>query len=597
MKKIILSVLFFSCFFGQFEVVEASSLRMFAEQWKNWVRERAPEKKATRLTTGSRRMRFPAPKTTIEQTKDRLFNTTKTKTWSRQRYIEEDASIYLSRSELGVVVTPIEPEASILIIDDEIYPIFKISAQNNNNLRSTQAPENLYLTRLKFQIFNNSGIASDPTRFSLVVNGKDFDFDEDGTASVDFINERITAKNPSEIDISFRVKDPEDTPNVNGALRFRIIEAEGVREGLFDEVRTRISGKSISQYHSFQPISKSSDEEQIVGNSISIFGKTLVSNEEAYVLSLNFAANFDDLSLDQIILSDTVSNGKVDSLISKITAFNSKTGKVLGSSKFTNSRAKFKFLPSIKIERGDSFKLAFEVHIAKNVNENTEFKLDILPSDVRVRSLSSGRDLGSSNKYFSFNSESFSIAKSVFSVGTSDQQPENWAASGNGHERAYRFFITNPGDKSISLARISMDVNLGGLAFAGSRVASRFDLREIQGNREASASAFTPTLSGNTKVIFDAKSEFLISRNSTTEFTLKLQLVDIDGYSDNDYIAVKLLDDSTLSTGSLANVKASGVNFIWSDHSSSPHSTSTTDWLSGYLVPGLPTNVQVNKRQ
>jgi hypothetical protein len=596
MKKLILSVLFCSLFFTQFDVAEASSLRLFAEQWKNWIRERAPEKKTTRLTT-IRTRRASKPATVAEQTKTKLFNTTKTTTGVRQRYIIEDSSAYLSRSELNVVVTPVEPDKSILKIDNEKHLVFRISAQNNNNLRSTQAPETLYLTRLKFQIFNNTGIASDPTKFSLVVNEKDFDFDKDGTALVDFINERITANNPSEINVSFKVKDPEDTPNVDGALRFRIIGVEGVREGLFDEVRTRISGKSISQYHSFKPIAVSSGKEKISGSSINIWGKTLVAGSEDYVLNLNFGANFDDLSLEQITLSDTLSNGKVDSLISKVTAVNGTTGEILGTTRFTNSQARFKFLPAIKINRGDNFKLAFKVRIAENVNQNAEFKLDVLPSDVRVRSLSSGRDLGSSSKYFSFNSDTFSIAQSVFKVGASAQQPENFAASGNGLERTYRFFMTNPGKKEISLARISMNVDLGGLAFAGSRVASRFDLREIRDNQESSASAFTPTVVDSRKVVFNANSEFLVSRNSTTEFILKLQLVDLGGDSKNDYVAVQILDDSTLNTGSLANVRASGANFIWSDHSSSPHSTSTTDWISGYLVPGLPTGVIINKRK
>jgi len=597
MKKIILSVLICTLFTPQFvNTAEASSLRMFAEQWKKWIREKAPEKKEFRINTGRRRS-FPVPTTTAEKTKDRLFNTTKAPGWVRQRYIIEDSNAYLSRSELTIVMTPIEPVGSISTIDSQTYPVFKISAQNNNNLRSTQAPETLYLTRLKFQVFDNNGIASDPTRFSLVVNDQLFDIDKDGTVSVDFINERITARNSKEIDVSFRVKDPEDTPNVDGALRFRVLEAEAVREGLFDAVRTKISGKSISQYHSFRPVLSTATDQQIAGsNVIKIWGKTLVAGAEDYVLNLNFGANFDDLSLEQIVLSDSLSNGKIDSLTSKVTAVNSRTGEILGTSKFTGSRARFKFLPAIRINRGDDFEIAFKVLVAENASQSTKFKLDLLPSDVRVRSISSGSDLNSTDKYFSFNSDTFSIARSVFNVATSATQPENWAASGSALERVYRFSVTNPGDRSISLARVSMDVNIGGLAFAGSKVASRFDLREIRGDREASASAFTPTLVGD-KIVFDAKSEFLISRNSTTEFALKLQLVDLAGDSKNDYVAVKILDDSTLTSGSLATVQATGANFIWSDHAASPHSISTTDWHSGYLVPGLPTNTQVNKRQ
>ncbi len=596
MRKIILSVLICSFLVPNVAPVEASSLRMFAEKWKKWIREKAPKEKKIRLRAGRRRS-FPKPTTVAEKTKDRLFKTTKAPGWVRQRYIKEDSNAYLSRSELRIVVTPIAPGAPISTIDDQTYPIFKISAQNNNKLRSTQSPETLYLTRLKFQVFENSGIAADPERFSLVVNGQSFDIEDNGNVWIDFINERVTYRNAREIDVSFRVKDPEDTPNVDGALRFRVIEAEAVREGFYDKVRTRLAGKTLSQYHSFKPVLTETGSQQIAGKSTRIWGKTLVAGSEDYVLNLNFGASFDDLSLEQIVLSDDLSEGKIDSLTSEITAVNGRTGEVLGTSRFTNSRAKFKFLPSIRINRGDDFEIAFKIRIAENVNQNAEFKLDVLPSDVRVRSISSGRDLSSTDKYFSFNSEVFSIAKSIFKIGVSEQQPENWAASGSAHERVYRFFITNPGQRSISLARVSMDVNLGGLAFAGAKVASRFDLREIRGEREASASAFTPTLVGSRTVVFDAKSEFLISRNSTTELALKLQLVDLAGDSEDDYIAIKILADVTLETGSLATVRTSGANFIWSDHSSSQHSTSTIDWLSGYLVPGLPTNTTVNKRK
>ncbi len=116
--------------------------------------------------------------------------------------------------------------------------------------------------------------------------------------------------------------------------------------------------------------------------------------------------------------------------------------------------------------------------------------------------------------------------------------------------------------------------------------------RSHQGHEFSSSDFSTQFLGGNT-VRFDAKNEIYIPAHSTQEFALRVALKNT---GTNRYIGVKVLGDSSLNRGTLSNLKSSGANFIWSDHSGAPHVPGSGDWLSGYLFPGLPTQTLVNKQ-
>jgi len=59
---------------------------------------------------------------------------------------------------------------------------------------------------------------------------------------------------------------------------------------------------------------------------------------------------------------------------------------------------------------------------------------------------------------------------------------------------------------------------------------------------------------------------------------------------DGDSVSFVVEADSSYKKDTLANVRASGANFIWSDHSGRPHTSTSSDWLTGYQMRGLPTN-------
>ena len=124
--------------------------------------------------------------------------------------------------------------------------------------------------------------------------------------------------------------------------------------------------------------------------------------------------------------------------------------------------------------------------------------------------------------------------------------------------------------------------------------ASDVALVRINGSQQYAESA-NITAFGN-KITFDFPTEFYLSRNNAVQFGLQLKLNDVSGNNDSDSIAVKILGDGVYTNGTLSSVRSSGANFIWSDTSARMHSTTTSDWFSGYLVSGLPSNTVVVKR-
>lgn len=58
----------------------------------------------------------------------------------------------------------------------------------------------------------------------------------------------------------------------------------------------------------------------------------------------------------------------------------------------------------------------------------------------------------------------------------------------------------------------------------------------------------------------------------------------------NDFISVRIIEDSAMDAGALAAVAGNTPNVAWSDLSGAPHSALTTDWFNGFKVPGLDTD-------
>ena len=157
-------------------------------------------------------------------------------------------------------------------------------------------------------------------------------------------------------------------------------------------------------------------------------------------------------------------------------------------------------------------------------------------------------------------------------------------------EQLFRFKVLNPGDREISVGRVSMQLTLSGVEFGGGLDVGKVQLKELVNGREINGVRFNTTSAGGDTVVFDAVGEVFLGKRSEREFVLKAVLDDLPGDPDGDFVTVKILGDTVAQAGTFEQVRGGGANFIWSDHSGRPHTTSSSDWRNGRSVFGLPSN-------
>jgi len=302
------------------------------------------------------------------------------------------------------------------------------------------------------------------------------------------------------------------------------------------------------------------------------------------------------LSIREVVLRNTLTGSDIDSFIDSVRAIDLSTGKIVATGRFSNGAATLRLSPRVFVGRNQQARLAFEVTVSDpvpNSSLDARFELDIAPADLLVESKTNGRPLPDANKNFSIDSEVFAVSQGKMTIAATGQQ-RSFAVNTNHPETVFRF-IVNGGPQSVSLGRVSLDAYLGGLEFGGGTLdASDVQLVRIHGSQQEDEPV-NITASGN-KITLDFPTEFYIYKNDSVEFGLQLQLDNLPGNNDSDLVSMRLLGDSTHSQGTLASVRSAGSNFIWSDTSARMHSVTTLDWVSGYLVSGLPSNSTVVKR-
>lgn len=579
MKKIYVVLLLL----GMFGIMPTVSAEFdFASAWKQWVQVRQSAFGGTAYTS---------PKSTNQETVKTTISSSSRNSLSylRSRSIQ---------SSVKALVTPIRPTESVHTITSAPIQIFKIGVQNTTAKTSTTFIESMLLDEATFRLYSNSGIAEDVKNIELQIAGETVDFDADGRVTVQFHNTRISRGDSVEFDVSIRIKDPSTTPHIPGTLRLRLDRMTAIGESSQKVIRVQVQGTPNSSQIVFDPVSTiTGGDSSISGNTVvHISGGTLSAGEEAYVLAANFTANYDDLSVREITLRNTLTGSDIDSFIDHISAVNLQTGKVVATGRFSNGSVKLRLSPSIFVGRNQQARIGFELLVRDPIPSSSldkRFQLDVYPSDVFVESKTTGRELLDSNKMFSLDSQPFSVSQGNMSIASTGKQ-YSFAVGTNDPETVFRFRVQG-GSSDISLGRISFGAYPSGCVFGGGTLdASDVELVRINGFQEY-AEPVNILASGN-KITLDFPTEFYISRNNSVEFGLRLKLDDVSGNNDSDSIAIKIMGDSIYSSGSLSSVRATGSNFIWSDTSARMHSVSTTDWNSGYLVSGIPSNTVVVKR-
>lgn len=528
-------------------------------------------------------------------------------TLREQQYRQQKTLFYTqhiqNQKQVAVRVRALKQKQSQQAIDNTIEKAFVIHIYHRSLGDDRILQEAVLLDQIEFQMFSQSGIAKDPEDFELVVNGeKGYGFDDDGRLNLQFQNARIAKGEDIELNIGVRVRNPEMTASDKGSFRLRVLNAKAVTESKGTSVPLSLTGSTITDFIAYDPVTKTSGNPVFSSRDTNIYGKTLSAGSKANVLALNFEAYYDDMEVESVILRDTLSRGTIDSFARRIVAKSSVTGKTVGSARFVHGAARIQFKNPLKVDRGgDRHQVVFEIEIDDKVNTKyNQFKLSVDPRDIEVYGRGSGKDLPDSAKNMRVDADIFEVVQSGgdMYVTPSEVQPETLAIIDTRPTQVFKFQIHNQEFKELSVARVSLDVRLSGLAFPDGRSVDDFELRQQYQNRDIRSVTFTPSLSGNDTVHFDADREIYIGRNSHADFVLKVKMENEGPHSEFDSVAVSVLGDgSDISKGTLEEVRSANANFIWSDHSGAPHIDGSDDWLSGRLIDGLPTNFKVINRE
>ena len=478
---------------------------------------------------------------------------------------------------------------------DEPIDVFEIGIRNDFGSRNT-VPEVLLVRNMEFEIIDREGAFLDFSDFKLRINGEVFRFNTSGGLHVtQSQGNRVTRGDSLNFDVDLLIEDVGTLPNMYGGLRVKLTGLDVIREQGFNSVQSRYVGSTTSQFLSLQPYSRNSGNSVLSGQPVNIYGKTLAAGSSELVLALGLESVDDDLQIRDLTVRESLSNGAIDGWASSLQMIDNTTGSVLDTAYFSGGKASFSLNPPFTIYRNQRKSIAFRLNLRDNISINTSsnaFKLDLAPQDIDVYSLSTGNALSLANKTINTDSEIFAIsAGGAVSIVNSGSQP-SLAITSNPNP-VYRFTVNNPSSDYISLARITADLYLGGgLVFPGGISPDDFAISDYaNGTDYIIGSTITPVSSS--RIRFDFGSEYLISPGSSKTFSIHSALEDNGGGTPA--ATAQIPSDSTLYRGTLNSVRSTGVNFIWSDHSASPHTSGSNDWNSGYKIQGLPTSAYVNR--
>ncbi len=590
MKKLITLGIIFAFFLALIPQAEALSDSKSVPYWKSWVKSyktgryersqrRVPRriKRDSRRSTSSRGYRY-----------NRLYRDRSSSLYLRSRQSQSQRAELLSIN-INSIKNPV-----IQTINQDPVPIFEISFSHGRKASPLELPKALLIQKITFDIIDNTGLVSDFSNFQLEINNQKINFAPNGTLGMKLANARISHGENLDLKININIEDPESISHIPGGLRVRLKDIEAVTDSEYKNVRTLLRGNKISHFITWDPVPYTTGgDSTIVGESTKVDRRILMTGEKAFVLSLDLEAFYDDLFIEEITVTDSLSGNAIDTWSYKLRAIDLSNGETLGKSRFLSGKARFRFRPAIFIERKKNRRIGFEIYLNDRINishQNPQFELDVLPSNLHARGLGSGRELSITDKYFTSDSKDFLVANSKIHVKPLTRQPEYLLSNGR-LATVYHFKIQNLGSENTSIGRISANVWLNGVVYPGGISADDFELKLMNNGRVSyGESKFTASIANGTKVIFDTLDEVKIFRNSEQEFALFVALENNDNQTRDDAIHVKLLEDSTFSLGTLSALRSQEQNFIWSDLSARPHSTGTADFLSGYMVSGLPTS-------
>ena len=497
-----------------------------------------------------------------------------------------------TQSRARVRVRPLSPRQNVLTVDDTPIEIFELGFSNQNSSSRQRYYAPILINRVKFSLIDNTGIAEKYTNLSLSVNGEAFRFDTDGSVTLNLNNLRLASGEDTSVRVALQFADPNNVPHIPGSLRVRVDGVTGVNEGGRETFAVPVIGTTVSELIGFDPIPQATGTPVFLGDGQTrIFGKMLSVGDEAYVMAVEFNAAFDDLLIEKLTLVDALSNTTLGSFVDRISAIDLDTGAVLATSRFNGSTARFIFPTDILVLRNSAKKIGFKISIADRIYASqlgTEFRLNLLPSDVTVRSRSNGNSLADSNKSFSIENETFTVSNGSVQVSISNSARDRDPVITGKKATQLVFSLINGSNQNIQVARLNFDIGLQNLAFPGGISTDDFDisLTNSRGTTNNQVLSTTKTLTGN-GVIFDFDQPVNVNRDSNRHLALLIAVEDDGAIANSDSISMSLNGDGSRETGTLDQLEANGANFIWSDTLSRIGNQKNPTWFNGFQVSGI----------
>lgn len=591
-------VLLLASSFAVSQPAQASS-SSYWDYYRNYYSGENARMGGSRYRVPSYRSRSAAPRSTTSSS--RYGRTSNYRTYSTKRTSTQSAKT------LKTIVTPIALRQDINSITSQRVDLFNIGLsypRGTSNTFSSAASVN----NMQFQIVDNSGVVSDFSDFDLVIENQNFEFERNGYITLQFNNLRLARGESRALDVQIKLNDPGTFARQSGSFRVKLTSMNVTEENSVVALNNNISGKTVSDYVVLNPspsVSGGGTTGTASATPVFISGRALGAGEKAVVLSAKLKAYRDDFLVESVTVRNTFGSN-VDALIQEVRLINNSTGKVLSSRRFTNGVAAFNLSSQnqVYIARNTQANLVFEVLVRDNLPSNiTDSRLELTfnPSDIEIFGIGSGKAVPDSSKNFNVDAETFTVNQggggSVGAGGISFSASQPSFTTHGTLEQIVRFQIRNAGSGSMSVGRISMQAFPSGVEFSGGISTDDAALvRVVNGFQEYGSGFATTGASGNV-FTFDTGTELYLSPGEVQEFALKLKLDNTGSSDDSDSVSVKILGDSSFTKGTLAGVRGGGASFVWSDHSGRPHTLTTTDWLSGYLVSGLPTSNYVRYRR
>ena len=597
-KTFLVMVLLMLCVVGTAQAAVSYDGGNYYEFWRSWIQENYGRTKtvnrpgyAIPARTNARRVSTPQPAVPAV-TQNRPASTTAV-----------ERSQGAVAAGVTMTVNALRPSSAQDTLDTSTVPVFRVGVarRRTTGRASLTFSEAALLDEVSFRMVSPTGIAENPRDFELVIDGEDFRFEDDGTATVQFHNARLSSGSDFAFDVGIRVANDSTVSHIPGALQLQILNPKAIGESSGDDIPVLIRGDALSQTIVWDPTPVQTGTPVLSGNTnITVDGRTLQSGEKALVLTMRLESAYDDLIVDGVTLRDKLNNQNLSGLIYEVQAIDmDRDGQpILDVAKFSGDQVQFDFNPGIFVGRSDQRRIGFIVVVRDSWSsslDNTTFELEAQASDIDVYSNSTGQDLSNSNKYISVDTDRFNIAQGTFRIRPAAAQPTSLVGFSALEPRFY--FDVSTGNSSISLGRITFELSLSGMEYPGGISADDFALYRVRENGnvvEQSGSDFTASIVGDHMVRFDATGDYSLYKNQVVRLALMARLENVGDHDDNS-LGVKILGDSTYQKGNLAAVRSSGANFIWSDQSAHPHRVTTSDWMSGYQVSGIPSNYTVIK--